>query len=106
MKSQIEKALPSVLTGERFSRMILTAMSTTPQLQQCTPKRFLGAMMQAAQLGLEPNTPIGQAYLIPFKNKGVLECQFQIGYKGILDLAYRSGEVNDVQAHAFWCYLL
>lgn len=99
MKSQIEKALPSVLTGERFSRMILTAMSTTPQLQQCTPKSFLGAMMQAAQLGLEPNTPIGQAYLIPFKNKGILECQFQIGYKGILDLAYRSGEVNDVQAH-------
>jgi hypothetical protein len=50
MKSQIAKALPSVLTGERFSRMILTAMSTNPQLQQCSPKSFLGAMMQAAQL--------------------------------------------------------
>lgn len=99
MKSQIEKALPSVLTGERFSRMILTAMSTTPELQYCTPKSFLGAMMQAAQLGVEPNTPLGQAYLIPYRNKGVLECQFQIGYKGMIDLAYRSGEVTDVYAH-------
>lgn len=99
MKPQIEAALPSVLTGERFSRMILSAMSTTPQLAACTPKSFLGAMMQAAQLGVEPNTPLGQAYLIPFRNKGVLECQFQLGYKGLIDLAYRSGAVKDIQAH-------
>lgn len=99
MKPQIEAALPSVLTGERFSRMILSAMSTTPQLAACTPQSFLGAMMQAAQLGVEPNTPLGQAYLIPFRNKGVLECQFQLGYKGLIDLAYRSGAVNDIQAH-------
>lgn len=99
MQDQIKKALPSVLTGERFSRMILTAMSSTPQLQQCTPKSFLGAMMQAAQLGMEPNTPLGQAYLIPYKNKGTLECSFQLGYKGLIDLAYRSGEVKDIQAH-------
>lgn len=99
MKPQIEAALPSVLTGERFSRMILSAMSTTPQLAACTPQSFLGAMMQAAQLGVEPNTPLGQAYLIPFRNKGVLECQFQLGYKGLIDLAYRSGAVKDIQAH-------
>ena len=99
MKPQIEAALPSVLTGERFSRMILSAMSTTPQLAACTPQSFLGAMVQAAQLGVEPNTPLGQAYLLPFRNKGVLECQFQLGYKGLIDLAYRSGAVNDIQAH-------
>ena len=55
--------------------------------------------MQAAQLGLEPNTPLGQAYLIPYKNKGVLECQFQVGYKGMLDLAYRSESIKTVQAY-------
>lgn len=55
--------------------------------------------MQAAQLGVEPNTPLGQAYLIPYKNKGTLECQFQLGYKGLIDLTYRSGEVRDIQAH-------
>lgn len=99
MKPQIDAALPSVLTGERFSRMVLSAMSNTPKLVECTPQSFLGAMMQAAQLGLEPNTPLGQAYLIPYKNKGTLECQFQLGYKGLIDLAYRSGQVKDIQAH-------
>lgn len=100
MEGQIKKALPSVITPERFTRMVLTALSTTPKLQECTPKSFLGAMMMAAQLGVEPNTPLGQAYLIPYKNKGVLECQFQLGFKGMIDLAYRSGEVTDIAAHA------
>ena len=100
MEGQIKKALPSVLTPERFTRMVMTALSTKPELQQCTPESFLGAMMQAAQLGVEPNTPLGQAYLIPYKNKGRLECQFQLGYKGLLDLAYRSGEVSVVDAQA------
>lgn len=99
MEGQIAKALPSVLTPERFTRMVLTALSTNPKLRECTPQSFLGAMMQAAQLGVEPNTPLGQAYLIPYKNKGILECQFQLGYKGLLDLAYRSGEVTIIQAH-------
>lgn len=99
MEGEIAKALPSVITPERFTRMVLSALSTNPVLQDCTPKSFLGAMMSAAQLGLEPNTPLGQAYLIPYKNKGTLEVQFQIGYKGLIDLAYRSGEVEVVQAH-------
>lgn len=99
MEGEIKKALPSVITPERFTRMVLTAMSTNPQLVQCTPKSFLGAMMQAAQLGVEPNTPLGQAYLIPYRNHGTLECQFQLGYKGMIDLAYRSGEITDISAH-------
>lgn len=95
MEPQIRKALPSVITPERFTRMVLTALSSTPKLQTCTPQSFLGAMMQAAQLGVEPNTPLGQAYLIPYGNV----CQFQLGYKGLMDLAYRSGEVSSIQAH-------
>jgi recombination protein RecT len=102
MQGEIAKALPSVITPERFTRITLSALSTNPQLQQCTPGSFLGAMMTAAQLGLEPNTPLGQAYLIPFRNKGVLECQFQLGYKGLLDLAYRSGEISVIQAHTVY----
>lgn len=101
MEHEIAKALPSMLTAERFMRMVLTAASTTPKLYECTPESFLAAAMQAAQLGVEPNTPIGQAYLIPYynKNKGALECQFQLGYKGMTDLAYRSGQVSLIQAH-------
>lgn len=99
MEGEIKKALPSVITPERFTRMVLSAISTNHQLASCTPSSFLGAMMSAAQLGLEPNTPLGQAYILPYKNKGNLEAQFQIGYKGLIDLAYRSGEVEVVQAH-------
>lgn len=102
MEKEIAKALPSVITPERFTRIILSAISTDPKLRKCTPQSFLGAMMTAAQLGLETNTPLGQAYLIPFKNKGVLECQFQLGYKGLIDLAYRSGEVKIIQAHTVY----
>ena len=99
MEGEIKKALPSVITPERFTRMVLSAISTNQKLGSCTPSSFLGAMMSAAQLGLEPNTPLGQAYILPYQNKGVLEAQFQLGYKGLIDLAYRSGEVELVQAH-------
>ena len=99
MKPQIEAALPSVITAERFSRMALTAVSSNPKLAECSPQSFMGALMSAAQLGLEPNTPLGQAYLIPFKNKGRMEAQFQLGYKGMIELAHRSGEFKNIEAH-------
>ena len=104
MAPAIKAALPSVITPERFTRITMSALSANPKLQACTPQSFLGAMMTAAQLGLEPNTPLGQAYLIPFRNnrKGVMECQFQLGYKGMIDLAYRSGEVSIIQAHTVY----
>ena len=97
---EIKKALPSVITPERFTRMALTAVSINPALGDCTPQSFLASMFQAAQLGLEPNTSLGQAWLIPYKNnrKGCMEVEFQIGYKGMIDLAYRSGEVELIQA--------
>ena len=101
LEPEIRKALPSVLTPERFIRMALTAGNNTPALAQCTPMSFIAALMNAAQLGLEPNTPLGQAYLIPYKNKkkDVIECQFQIGYKGMIDLVYRNDNVQTIQAH-------
>ena len=104
MKPGIAAALPSVLTPERFTRMVLSAVSSNPQLAATTPASFLGAMMTAAQLGLEPNTPLGQAYLIPFRNnrRGVVECQFQLGYKGLIDLAYRSGDISSIQAQVVY----
>ena len=102
MEPEIKKALPSIITPERFTRMVLTALSTNPKLGACTPKSFLGAMMAAAQLGLEPNTPLGQAYLIPYRNHGVDEVQFQVGYKGLIDLAYRSGQIKTIQAQVVY----
>ena len=102
MEGEIKKALPSVITPERFTRIILSAISVNPKLGGCTPASFLGAMMTSAQLGLEVNTPLGQAYVLPYNNKGVMEAQFQLGYKGLIDLAYRSGEVEVIQAHVVY----
>ena len=102
MEPEIKRALPKVITPERFTRMALSALNITPKLKECNPVSFLAALMNAAQLGLEPNTPLGQAYLIPYKNKGGMECQFQIGYKGLIDLAYRNPQMQIIQAQAVY----
>lgn len=99
-EGQIAKALPSVITPERFTRIATTAVAMNPELGKCTPASFIGALMTAAQLGLEVNTPLGQAYLIPYNNykTGQKEAQFQIGYKGLIELAYRSGDIEQISA--------
>lgn len=102
MEPEIKRALPQVITPERFTRMALSALNTTPKLKECGQMSFLGALMNAAQLGLEPNTPLGQAYLIPYKNKGQMECQFQIGYKGLIDMVYRNKDIQTIQAQCVY----
>lgn len=99
---ELKKALPSAITPERFTRIALSALNNTPQLKKCTPMSFIGALLNAAQLGLEVNTPLGLAYLIPYKNKGQLECQFQMGYKGLITLAYRNGNMQTIQAQTVY----
>ncbi len=86
--------------AERFARICLTAVRNTPKLANCTMESFAASMMICAQLDLEPNTPQGLAFLIPFENRrrSITECQFQIGYKGLLQLAYRSGVVQSFNA--------
>jgi recombination protein RecT len=102
LEPEIKKALPSVITPERFTRMALSSLNNTPKLAECTQMSFLAALMSAAQLGLEPNTSLGQAYLIPYNNKGKLECQFQLGYKGLIDLVYRNDQVQTIQAQTVY----
>ncbi len=102
LEPEIKKALPSVITPERFTRMALSAINNTPELAECSQMSFLAALMSAAQLGLEPNTSLGQAYLIPYNNKGTLECQFQLGFKGMIDLVYRNDKVQTIQSHCVY----
>ena len=102
MSPEVKKALPSMISEERFVRMITTAISSNPDLAKCTQTSFMGAMMSAAQLGLEPNTPLGQAYLIPYQNKGKKEVQFQIGYRGYIELAHRSGQFKAIEARTVY----
>lgn len=96
MGPEIARALPKHITAERMSRIALTALRTNPKLGECTPGSFLGAVLSAAQLGLEPNTPLGYCYLIPYKREATL----QIGYQGMLELARRSGMVRAIYAYA------
>ena len=86
--------------AERFARVCITAFRQNAELQKCSPASILGAMLTCAQLGLEPNTPVGQAYLIPRWNSKLrsMECQFQLGYRGVLELLYRSGAIASFNA--------
>lgn len=97
MAPQIEKALPKHMSQERMTRVALTAVNGDPKLTQAiqqNPSSFLGALMQSAQLGLEPNTNLGHAYLIPYGK----QVQLQLGYLGLLELAYRSGQYQKIMA--------
>ena len=95
MKPELAKALPKHVKPDRILRIAMTAIRVTPKLRSCEPMSFLAAIMQSAQLGLEPNTPLGEAYLIPYGNK----VQFQMGYKGVIALAQNTGQYRSIYAH-------
>ena len=97
-RNQLAAVAAKHMNPERMMRVVANAIRTTPQLQECEPMSFLGALMHCASMGLEPNTPLGHAYLIPFKNnrKGITEVQTIIGYKGFIDLARRSGQLASI----------
>ena len=104
MTDQIAMALPANITPERMARIAMTALTKNELLAQSTPESFLGALLTSAQLGLECNTPLGQAYLIPYKNgnTGRVETQFQLGYQGMLDLCYRTNQYKTIQARVVY----
>lgn len=94
MMPQMERALPRHLTAERLARVVLTAFQKSPALYDCDPGSFASAIMTSAQLGLEPDGVLGQAYLVPRKGKVCLD----VGYKGYIQLARNSGEVSSLAA--------
>ncbi len=100
-KGTLAAVLPKHVSADRMLKIALGAMRTTPKLMNCTLESLLGGVVQCSQLGLEPNTPLGHAYLIPFDNrkKGITEVQIVLGYKGLIDLSRRSGQVVSIAAH-------
>ncbi|CAJ7848607.1 RecT protein [Burkholderia pseudomallei] len=108
-KGTLAAVLPRHVSPDRMLKIALGALRTTPKLMECTVESLMGAVVQCSQLGLEPNTPLGHAYLIPFEKKrkvgnewvtDKVETQIVIGYKGLIDLARRSGQVVSIAAHA------
>lgn len=87
------------LSADKIVKLFALAASRTPKLMQCTPISVANAMMQCAELGIAPGT-LGTAYLIPFENRkaGTVECQLIVGYRGLVELARRSGQVATITA--------
>lgn len=92
VKNQINKVVGGK-NGTRFVSSIVSAVQTTPALQECTNNSILNAALLGEALGLSPSPQLGQFYMVPFKNnkKNCKEAQFQLGYKGYIQLAIRSG---------------
>ena len=95
-KQVIADVLPKHMDPERMLRLATGAIRTNPKLKECTIESLFGAVVLASQFGLEPNTPLGEVYLIPYKVKGAMTVQFQLGYPGKLKLAARSDEIKTI----------
>lgn len=105
-KGELAKALPSHVTIDRVLRIAVAAVARNPKLAACTQQSLIAGVVISSQLGLELNTPLGHAWLIPYdrsENRNgtwvkVPEAQFQLGYQGIIDLAYRTEKYNMIYA--------
>ncbi|MEK7092609.1 MAG: recombinase RecT, partial [Patescibacteria group bacterium] len=98
-KAQMAQILPRTVSVERLIQIFTTVVSRNPRLAACTTASLAGAMIQSAILNLDPTPQFGLCWFIPYKNKqGILECQFQMGYKGYKKLAVRTGKVKEIYA--------
>lgn len=108
---QLAAALPRHITPDYMTRVVLTEMRMNPKLMECEPKSLAGALMVSAQLGLVPGGPLGHAYLLPFEKRKKegnqwiterIDCQLIVGYRGMIDLARRSGQIVSIEARAVY----
>lgn len=97
----LRSVLPRHITPERLMKVALLARSRNPLLLQCTPESLVKAILQSAEMGLEPSGSVGGAHLVPFKNKhtGHYEATLIPDYRGLIDLARRSGQIRSIEAH-------
>ncbi|KRD91248.1 hypothetical protein ASE51_11825 [Bacillus sp. Root147] len=96
----ITSIAPKHVTPERLIRIGMNAESCNPKLMECSPESIVGDVVNCSVLGVEPNL-LGHAYIVPFFNGSTkrMEAQFQLGYRGLIDLARRTGEITSVYAH-------
>lgn len=98
MGNQVFPLLERTIEPRHFLRVALNAWHRVPQLRACTRQSLLVALMDCAELGLEPNSPLRHAYLIPYRDnkRNVTECQLQLSYPGYLELIRRDGTIKKV----------
>ncbi|HCT63888.1 MAG TPA: recombinase [Lachnospiraceae bacterium] len=94
----IRSAIPDAKSAKRFMSSIMSAVAVNPTLQECDPSTILSAALLGESLGLTPSPQLGQYYLVPFNNrkKNTKDAQFQLGYKGYVQLAIRSRQYSDL----------
>jgi len=99
-KGSLADMLPKHLTVDRVMKMALVAASRQPKLFECTKESFLQAIMKSSELGLDFTGTLGSGYLVPYFNSRLkaYECQFILGYKGMIELAMRSGKVKKINS--------
>lgn len=103
MMPSITAVLPKHVTADRMSRIALNVIRSNPKLLECDINSLMGGVMEASKLGLEPGL-LGQCYLIPFKNNKTnrTEAQFIVGYRGLIDLVRRSGQISTIEARTVY----
>lgn len=100
LTSALKASCSKHVTYDRIVNVARQAMSRTPALYQCTPASVATSLCACGQLGVEPNL-LGEAYIVPYNNgkTGQKEAQFQIGYRGLMKLARRSGDILTIDAN-------
>ncbi|KFF31669.1 recombination and repair protein RecT [Bifidobacterium bombi DSM 19703] len=113
LKTMLEKSWPRIqavignnMSGERLYQLCVSTINKNPKLADCTPESVLSCFMQCSALGLEPSDVdgLGRAYILPYGNgrNGRTQATFILGYKGIIDLARRSGQIKSIHAQAVY----
>lgn len=99
-RAKIANALPKHISATRMLSVVMNSIEKTPDLNKCTLDSLLACVLTSSSLGIEPDGVLGQAYIIPYENKQkkCFEAQFQIGYKGLIALARRSGVIESLSA--------
>lgn len=97
MEEQFALAMPKGMEAAQLVRDALTCLKQTPKLAECTPQSVLGSLMTCAQLGLRPGV-LGHAWVLPYwdSKSRSYQAQLIVGYKGYVELAYRSGQIASI----------
>lgn len=103
---RIQKVMPRHASPERLFQLYVSTVNQTPRLAECTPYSLLSCVMKCSALGMEPSAVdgLGRAYILPYysKKRRAFEATFILGYKGIIDLARRSGQLISIETGAVY----
>jgi len=98
-KNKLQATIPKHVNADRLMRVAVQAIQGNDFLAKCSTPSLIQCIVRSSMLGVEPNGALGEAYLVPFRSKNGYQAQLVIGYRGLINLARRSGDVTEVYAH-------